>query len=397
MNGEQTSAGRVARRPAARLTAGARRLWGRVAEKVSWTPPTSTDIGTVAKSGLAAGLSWWIAALVTGVDEPVLAPLTAIVVVSVSVRASLRTALQRSAAVVLGVLAALAIGDALGLNGVTVAVLVAVSLGIAQLVLRLPAGSARQVPISILVVLAAVHASPASSGWLRAVDTVLGAAVGVVVSLVLPASRVVDARQTLQRLADNLAVTLDTMGAGLQQPWSTDQTEPWRRQARTNRDRLVDQATEAVGNGRETARWNVRDRRHVGELARYESVLPRLERTAIGVSVISRGLDDHARLSGATHAAMPAMGALFVALGAAVRALMRDVLGGPDDAELDESLTEVRQRRQRCVHGASRRAQLALEHDGSDVDQLQGEWLSYAALLVQVDRIVGDLSAPLPT
>ena len=27
----------------------------------------------------------------------------------------------------------------------------------------------------------------------------------------------------------------------------------------------------------------------------------------------------------------------------------------------------------------------------------EGEWLNYAALLVQVDRIVGDLSAPLPT
>ena len=48
--------------------------------------------------------------------------------------------------------------------------------------------------------------------------------------------------------------------------------------------------------------------------------------------------------------------------------------------------------------GASRRAQSALQHDEApEGDQLQGEWLSYAALLVQVDRIVRDLSAPLPT
>ena len=49
------------------------------------------------------------------------------------------------------------------------------------------------------------------------------------------------------------------------------------------------------------------------------------------------------------------------------------------------------------MQGAARRARLALEHDELfDGDQLEGEWLGYAALVVQVDRIVGDLSAPLP-
>ena len=127
------------------------------------------------------------------------------------------------------------------------------------------------------------------------------------------------------------------MGSGLQQPWSIDQTEGWRRQARTTRERLVSQAVEAVGNGREAARWNVRDRRHIDVLGRYEGVMPRLERTAIGVSVISRGLDDHARLSGTTHSAMPSMGALLVALGRAVGALVHEVLGECDDADVSRS------------------------------------------------------------
>ena len=39
-----------------------------------------------------------------------------------------------------------------------------------------------------------------------------------------------------------------------------------------------------------------------------------------------------------------------------------------------------------------------MEHDEAfDADELEGEWLGYAALLVQVDRIVVDLSAPSPT
>ena len=352
----------------------------------------------VVKSGLAAGLSWWLAGLVTGVSGPALAPLTALVVVQVSVRASVRTALQRSAAVVLGVLLALAIGDALTLNGFTVGVLAALSLGVTELVFRLPAAAARQVPVSVLVVLTAVTSSPITYGWQRAVDTAIGAAVGVAVSLVLPASRLVDARQTLDRLGSAVGGVLASMGAGLQQPWSTDQTAEWRRLARTARDALVRQAVEAVGNGREAARWNARDRRHIDVLGRFEDVMPRLERTAIGVSVISRGLDDHAHLAGSTHPAMPAMGALLAALANAVRAVVQDVLGDTAGTDVATALEEVRVRRQRCALGASRRARLAIEHDEAfDADELEGEWLGYAALLVQVDRIVGDLSAPVPT
>jgi hypothetical protein len=371
------------------------RLWRRVVEAVSWTRPTSTEIGTVAKSGLAAGVAWAVAGLVTGISNPVLAPLTAIVVVQVSVRSSVLTAIQRSVAVVLGVLLALGIGDALDWNAITVAVLVAVSLGVAELVLRLPPSAARQVPISGLVVLTTVSLSPGSSAWQRAVDTLIGAAVGVVISLVLPASRLVDARQTLGRLGDSLGGALENMGAGLQQPWSTDQTGEWRRTARTTRERLVRQAAEAVGNGREAAEWNLRDRRHIEVLGRFEEVMPRLERTAIGVSVISRGLDDHAHLTASAHPAMPAMGALFTALATAVRALVGDVLGSSDHPSLGASLVAVQTQRAACLQGAFRRARLALDHgDQADAEQVEGEWLGYVALLVQVDRIVFDLAAP---
>jgi uncharacterized membrane protein YgaE (UPF0421/DUF939 family) len=372
--------------------------WRELVAAVSWTPPTSTEIGVVLKSGLAAGLAWFVAGVLTDVPDPVLAPLTAIVVVQVSVRASVMSALQRSAAVVLGVFLAIAIGDALGLNAITIGVLVTASLGFAQLVLRLPSPAARQVPVSALVVLAALSATPETAAWRRALDTVIGAAVGVIVSVVLPASRLVDARQTLDRLGAATAGTLEAMGRGLHEEWSAAQTEDWRRHARTTRERLVRQAAEAVGSSREASRWNIRDRRHVDALGRYEEVLPRLERTAIGVSVIARGLDDRAHLIGTGHSPMRSMGDLLEALAGAVRALVDDVLHGPEQADLAGALDHVRERRAACVVAASRRARVALEHDEAPgLVPLEGEWLSYAALLVQVDRVVGDLSAPLPT
>ena len=379
----------------------ARSLRQRLRRRISWTPPTSTEVGVVIKSALAAGLSWWLAGSVTGIGNPMLAPLSAIVVVQVSVRASVRTALQRSAAVVVGVLVALAIGDALQLNSLTIALVVAASLALAELALRLPPSAARQVPISVLVVLSAVNSHASRQAWDRALDTVLGAATGVAVSLVLPASRVVDARQTIERLAGSVAGVLEAMGQGLQRTWSTEQTDEWRRRARVTRERLVDQASEAVGNGKEAARWNVRDRRHIDELTRYEEVMPRLERTAIGVSVISRGLDDHAHMSGTSHRRMPAMGELLIALAGVVRATEAAVLRTSTDANVDAALAVVQERRNVCMLAASRRALRAIEgggtSDGEDDDAVvEGEWLNYAALLVQVDRMVADLRAPLP-
>jgi hypothetical protein len=247
------------------------------------------------------------------------------------------------------------------------------------------------------VVLSAVALAPDSSGWLRSLDTIVGAVVGVVVSLVLPASRLVDGRQTIDRLATSLSELLKTMGYGLARHWTTEQTETWRRSARAVRERMVDQVAEAVGDGRHSARWNFRDRRHIEVLGRYEELLPRLERTAIGVSVISRGLDDQARLMKSGHAPMPEMGSLLVTLAHAVRAVVDLVLIEGGDAEVPAALADVRAQRTRCVDGAARRARLAFEHDdAAELEQLEGEWLGYAAILVQVDRIVGDLSAPLP-
>ena len=147
----------------------------------------------MAKAGLAAGLAWWLARTVTDLPDPILAPLTAVVSVRVSVRASVRIAIQRSIAVVLGVFLALIVGDAIGLNGLTVGVLVAASLGIAEFVLHLPRQAATQLPISILIVLTAVSSGQDDYGWRRAIETVLGAAVGVTVSLLLPGSRRRDA------------------------------------------------------------------------------------------------------------------------------------------------------------------------------------------------------------
>ena len=227
--------------------------------------------------------------------------------------------------------------------------------------------------------------------------TVIGAAVGVGVSLALPASRVKDGRETLGRLTDGIASLLDEVGAALRQSWTLEQTAEWRHTARVTRQRLVGEAADAVGTSRESAHWNVRDRTHVAELARYEEALPRLERTAIGVWTLARGLDDHARLSGGEHHEMPDMASLLAAVAGVVRSFTADVLAG-HGGRTDPAVAVALEARERCASRAARQSLAALDStDPAHHERPEREWMSYTALLVQLDRIIDDLRAPLPT
>ena len=371
-----------------------RARWRALVERVAWTPPTRAELAAIGRAGLAAALAWVLAVAVTDLDAPVLAPLAAIITARVSVHASIRSAIERSAAVVMGVLVAIAIGHNLGLNAVTVGLITSASLAVAVLVLRLPRQAANQVPVSALVVMAALASGEEGYGWVRAFDTVLGAAVGVAVTFALPASRVNDARESMRRLADVLGDELDAMGTGLGNTWSTVQTAEWRHTARLTRQGLVEQMTEAVGNSREAAQWNVRDRAHVAELGRYEEVMPRLERAAIGVWAIARGLEDHAQLTGGEHRRMESMGGLLKALGNLVRVFTAEVLGDQPEGAVAGALQEVHAQRAPCARAAHRQTR---ETPGQESSGPAPEWMSYTALLVQVDRIVEDLRAPLPT
>ncbi len=370
------------------------RRWTELRERVAWTPPPRAEVYSVGKAALAASVAYLAASAATDIDTPVLAPLAAIITVRVSVHASVRGAIQRSIAVVIGVLAAVAVGSHLSLSALSVGLLTGVSLGVSQLLLRLERQAANQVPVSILVVMAATAAGLDESPWHRAWGTVIGAAVGVVVSLALPASRVKDGRETLGRLSDSSADLLDEIGDALRRPWTLDQTAEWRHTARVTRQRLVAEAADAVGNSREAAHWNVRDRTHTDELARYEEALPRLERTAIGVWTLARGLDDHAELTGGTHREMPDMAALLAAVATLVRGFTADALDGSTE-RTGPAVAAARTARDTCASRAGRQSLAALDHrDPAHHERPEREWMSYTALLVQLDRIIDDLGGP---
>lgn len=159
------------------------------------------------KTGVAAGLAWFIAADVIGNNLPVFAPLAAVLTVQVTVWDSVSRGLQRALGVVVGVLLAYALARLLGMHVWSVALLVFVS-WVAGQVLRLGQQGAVQVPVSALLVLV-LGASTTGYAVDRVVDTFVGAGVGILVSLVVvPRTNLSAAQAGVRDLAQGTATVL---------------------------------------------------------------------------------------------------------------------------------------------------------------------------------------------
>src|SRR6478736_2677695 len=121
-------------------------------------------------------LAWLAASLIVPGELPVFATIAALLVVQPSVNQSVGRAIERSLGVIVGVVVAYAVGLAFGTNSWIVLVAVVVS------VLMLTPGSANQVPISAMLVLA-IGASNPEYAFARIGETILGAIIGVIVNI----------------------------------------------------------------------------------------------------------------------------------------------------------------------------------------------------------------------
>ena len=170
-----------------------------------------------AKTALAAGISWFLADNVLGNNIPVFAPLAALLTVQVTVWESVSRGLQRVLGVVVGVLVAYGFARLAGINAWSIALAIFVSL-LAGRALRLGQQGSIQVPVSALLVLV-LGATTGGYAVDRVVDTVIGAAVGSLVNLVIvPRTHLTAAQDQVRSFAGALASLLRDVAAALDQP-----------------------------------------------------------------------------------------------------------------------------------------------------------------------------------
>ena len=234
---------------------------------------------------LAAGLSWYLATLISPHPNPYFAPLAVVITFQTTVADTVAKAWYRSAGIIGGVAASLLIGHWLhvGPAAIALAVLVGVAISTA---LRLDPQITSQVGVTAVMVLAS-SATPHYAEY-RVLETLLGEVVAVAVNaLLLPPNGLAMAERRVLAVADRLSDSLLSL-AGVSQAPHGALLQPTARQIQPQM-RSAFQALRAAQSSLKLNPLARAGRARIGELA---LAMGELEKAGIQVIGIARGLDD---------------------------------------------------------------------------------------------------------
>jgi hypothetical protein len=336
------------------------------------------------KAAVATALAFAAALMLPGTEPPVVAALTALLVVQVTPYQSIRTGWQRIGSVVAGVLVAVLVSTVVGLTwwslGLTVfaALVIAYSLQLKE--------HAVEVPISAMLVLAV--SGNRDVGLERVYETLVGAAVGVLVSLILPRTYVGPAGDAIARLADELASLVRDVAQNLEVEWSPEREMEYLKRAR-GMEGAVNRAREALARAEEGVRLNPSALRtaHVPDTLRPG--LTALEYSVINTRVLIRSLVD--RVSGPAAQHHPsrdvrmAVAHLMDAIADAIEDFGAVVAADPEGPA--RNTDELRGALERA-RGLREEAAALLREDAAPDAAI---WRVNGALLAHVDRLLAEL------
>lgn len=339
------------------------------------------------KATLAAVTAYVVAMPFSDNPRPVLAPLTALLVVQLTLYDTLRTGLRRVVSVVAGVLVAVALSSWLPLTWWSLGLAVAGSLVLGRL-LRLGA-EVSEVPISAMLVLAVGGAESAAEG--RIIETIIGAVVGVVVGAVIaPPLYVRPASDAVQELARVAAEFMRKVSREVREEYTREQTMRWLVEARgLGRDVL--RADRALDRAEASLRYNPRARSRHNAGVSLRSGLDALERTGVSLRGICRSLADLTLAENTERVYDEAVRVVLSDLLADVADAVEsygslvgsEVVGpGPEDERLREALSNAWEDRHRL-------ADLLRQGDRLNEDQ----WSTHGALTSHVDRLLQDVDS----
>jgi Predicted membrane protein len=245
----------------------------------------------VAKSAIATVAAWLIASLLLPAQLPVFGAVAALLVVQPSVNQSLGKAVERSIGVIVGVLVAYGAGLVFGSSSWIVLLAIVLAIFVAW-ALKLTPGTANQVPISAMLVLS-VGASTPNYAFNRIIETIIGAAIGVIVNLlIVPPVLLGPAHESIVRLVDELAATFDRLADALFGACSPAQLEELLVTARLLRP-MQQKAATAMTEADESLALNPRRNRHSDVLEKDAAVLELATPLVNRAIFMTRSLRDH--------------------------------------------------------------------------------------------------------
>lgn len=343
------------------------------------------------RSTVAAVLAFLAALWLSGSKAPLLAPLTALLVVQVTLYSTLTTGIRRMFAVLIGVLIAVGFTEVVDLTWWSLGILILMSLVVGHLLRVDP--FVEEVAISGMLVLgvSSLHAAH-TTAWGRIGETVIGVVVGMLFNLVAaPPVLVQPAGEAIEDFCGRLCALLTRIGRELRAGATRGNADSWLDEARELDGDIV-QADGELSRAEESLRLNPRAARHAlhaGIVLR--SGLDTLEHCAVTMRSVCRGLADLTRESERYESVYPAEVAealddLLRDLGDAVtnfgRMVTAEVSARAEQAEteLTDALARARADRDRVANLL--RSETEYEPD---------TWELHGSLLAGVDRILGEL------
>jgi hypothetical protein len=323
--------------------------------------------------------------------RPLLAPLTALLIVQITFFSTVQDSLRRIVSVVAGVVLAVLFSDTVGFNVWSLGVLIAASIVIGQL-LRL-GDHLLEVPISAMLVLG-VDSAAESLAYARILETLVGAAVGVAVNVLWPPPvQTRSAGTEIDRFAAEAGDFLDGVADELAQGLANEQGARWLDDAR-RLDGYITRLDTALVNATESRRFNPRavGTPDTGPLLR--AGLDTLEHCMVAIRGLLRTLVEGAKVwpdddAAKTAEVREALGSLLRHLGEAIRAfgtVLRVEVEGVDeiahvgDADLAAALDALHRDRGTLTR-------LLLVDPAGDTHR----WQLHGALLASVDRVLREL------
>ena len=178
---------------------------------------------TIIRQASTAILAYLLALQLPLTPRPVLAPLTALLVSQVTLYQTLRSAVRRVVAVVAGVLLAVVLSAFVGFTWWSLGLTIAVGLAVGY-ALHL-GDTVLEVPISAMLILSVGTIRAAATG--RVVETLFGAAAGLLAELVFARPRLQPAAEAVDELCRTMAGLLADMAAGLRDGTVVEKSSGW--------------------------------------------------------------------------------------------------------------------------------------------------------------------------
>lgn len=249
--------------------------------------PTASWTIRLTGSAVAAYIA---AKLVFPKADPLLAPLTALLVTQVTLFSIVRHGLDRVLSVVAGVTVATIFTSWVGLTWWSLGLLVACSIIAGQLLRVGP--NLIEVPISAMLVMGVGAGAAAPAAMERFAETLIGAVVGVIINFAFPPGvRTQSAGEAVEKFGEEIARVLEETASELRQGASKDDATRWLSTAR-NLSNKTSIADSALNHAEESRRLNVRAFGTPDTGPAMRAGLDALERCAVAVRSIYRGIND---------------------------------------------------------------------------------------------------------